>query len=107
MFAWFLAESGDVGKKPYDDEEVIFTHEKDLRTGQFFDVQVTKCKICGQVISWVRFNHLGQVVGGYHNIGHDCNKIWGKKNGYSGAGIMKSGNPIELLEHWQRRLSRR
>lgn len=104
MAALFV-QTGDVGKDPRD-EIVIHTQEKDLRSGELFDVEVVKCKRCGQVISWVRFNRYGIPVAGRMHSGHVCDKVLGKKGNYNGAGIIV-GDFNQWLSRLQVRLSRR
>lgn len=101
-FAWLTAVMDDsfLGKKP-DDEYTVFAVEKDVRTGEIFDVQVTHCRVCGAVISYVRFRH-GKVMGGYYHPGHTC--TFAK---HVGSGFTKPFNFFEWLGKWQQKLSHR
>ena len=98
-FVWVM-QAAEVGKNPRD-EIVTFTHEKDLRTGRFFDVQVTKCGRCGLVISWVRFDHAGKPVAGRMTSDHKCDPK------FKGARFFKDFDPFERLRELQRKLSDR
>lgn len=98
---WFLSDA-EIGKSPVD-ESVQHQIERDLRTGQLFDVQVVRCTRCGQVVSWVRFNASGIPVGGYVNRAHDCGKVWGKRDAPKGAGFGQF-NWLDAIDRWQKGL---
>lgn len=74
-FLSWLFYDGDstVGKNPAD-EEVIHSVEKDTRTGRIYDVEIVKCKLCGSVISYVRFDRGGLPVSGQFNKAHVCKR---------------------------------
>lgn len=106
--AWFIIVKNDssVGKAP-DFEEVLSKAERDLRTGELFRIEIIRCRLCGQVLSYVRFNLRGKAVSGHSLATHNCPRIIAK-NKYDGADFgPKEFNIWKFLEKWQKRLSER
>ncbi len=87
----------DVGKDP-SDEETVLTQERNKVTGELYNVEIVRCKICGQVISYKQFNLRGRLIHARQNR-HDC----GKRR-YKNLALGPEDDLIEWLERWQRRL---
>lgn len=89
-------QNSDLGKNP-GDEEVISGHELNAVTGEVLKTELVRCKICGQTLSFSKFNYLRKCVYAHHHM-HTC----------SGP-IVRSAIDAETgiyawLERWQRRL---
>ncbi len=100
---WLALDKEDTGKLP-SDIEVSFVPERNKVTGELLDVEIVRCKICRQVLSYVQFNLRGKVVSG-HAYSHRCGKYTNDFVRYNGSGIgPPSFNLVDWLERWQRRL---
>ncbi len=103
--AFWLAidEKANLGRSP-DDEEVILTQERNKVTGELYNLQIVRCRICGQVISYVQSNLRGKIVHGYLYT-HRCGKYGNRQEArYKGSATWDTFNLYDFLEHWQRRL---
>lgn len=92
------------GRLP-DDEEVSHTQERNKVTGELYNVQIVRCHICGQVLSYIQCNLMGRVLRGYV-YSHRCGRFHNNREArYNGSGI----GPLDFdfldwLDKWQRRL---
>lgn len=105
--AFWLAvdQNPDMGRAP-SDEEVIHTQERNKVTGQLLNVEIVRCRICGEVISYTQFNLKGQAIYGYA-YHHRCGQYGARPLAkYSPLGLSGTYfNFMEWLEKWQKRLS--
>lgn len=102
-FSVVILEKSDVGKNP-NDEKVTFTQETNKVTGELLNVQIVRCKICGEIVSFARFSLNGKprhVFRNYHRCGQYQNTV--KFQG-SGFGPLKF-RLTEWLDKWQKRLA--
>lgn len=99
-----INQKSDTGKNPKD-EEVIFTQERNRVTGQLLNVEIVRCKICGEIISYIQYGLSGKVVAGYVHV-HSCGKYGDHPLvRYIGTALGPSHfNLIEWLDKWQKRL---
>ncbi len=104
VWLWMMADqNANLGRLP-DDDEVIYTRERNKVTGELLNVQIVRCRICGQVISYVQYNLRGKVVYGYV-YSHHCGKY---KNRSMGSDMLAPVFPVsQWLDQWQERLSLR
>lgn len=74
MASWILVnnEPEQIEAKKPEDEVVTYQVEKDNRSGEIFDVQIIRCKVCGDVISYMKFDRFGHLVWGNYNSAHIC-----------------------------------
>ncbi len=104
--AFWLAvdQNANLGKTP-NDEEIIHTQERNKVTGELLNVEIIRCRICGQVISYIQANLRGKVVYGYlyrHRCGKYGNNPLAK---YSPLGLAPESFDLEeWLNRWQKRL---
>jgi hypothetical protein len=97
----------DLGSKHPDEEEVIFTAQRNLVTGELRRVEIIRCRYCHQVISFVEFDHTGKPIGGHISPTHRCGYKWGSHEPYAGLGVVPNFNFWKWLDGWQKRLSRK
>lgn len=96
----------DLGSKHPEEEEVIFTKQRNLVTGELRNVQIVRCRVCNQVISFIEFDHTGKPIGGHVWATHRCGYLWGSHEPYAGMGIgPKHFDFWKWLDSWQKRLS--
>src|ERR1043166_10227527 len=101
---WFyliIDQKANLGRNP-DDDEVIYKQERNKVTGQLLNVQIVRCRLCGQVLSYVQYNLQGKVVYGYVYT-HHCGKY---QTRYKGSNVWSSLPHLsEWFNPWQRRLN--
>lgn len=102
---WLAVDQQDnEGKKP-EDEQFIQTQERSKVTGELYNVEIVKCRICGQVLSYVQRNLKGKLI--HASIySHHCGKYGIVKNtGYNASSLGPTHfNLIAWLDKWQKRL---
>jgi hypothetical protein len=98
-FGFWLAvdQKSDEGKNP-EDEEIVLTQERNKVTGELYNVEIVRCKICGQVISYKQFNLHGKLVYARKNR-HDCGNVH-----YQNMALDPQADFLQWLEGWQKRL---
>jgi hypothetical protein len=105
-FAFYLAldQDANLGRKP-ESEEVIFTKEVNKVTGELMNVEIVRCRLCGQVLSYIQYNLKGKVLYGYV-YSHRCGKYGTSPVArYNGSGFGPlHWNLFAWLEKWQKRL---
>lgn len=104
--AFWLAvdQNANLGKTPAD-EEVIHTQERNKVSGELLNVEIVRCRICGQVLSYIQSNLRGKVVQASvysHHCGRYGSNSFVRYNG-SAIGPLRF-NVFDWLDLWQRRL---
>lgn len=100
----FLANEDS--KNPID-EEIVFTTQRNLATGRLNNVEIVRCKKCGQTISFIECDQKWHPIGGYVRNIHHCGHVWGHQE-LPGAqmAFFQNFNLLQFLDKWQTKLSR-
>lgn len=104
--AFWLAvdQNASLGRKP-SDEELISFQEVNKVSGELYNVRVVRCKLCGQVLSYVQYHLSGKVAGMAHYTHHCGEYTNGPVVHYYGSDLgPKSFSLIAWLDKWQKLL---
>ncbi len=98
--AFWLAvdQKANDGRRP-EDEQVVYGQERDKVTGELYNTKIIKCRICGQVTSYVHYNLKGKVIHASVYF-HHC----GPYAKYTKSVFWQDFNFIDWLDKWQKRL---
>ena len=104
VFWLALEDTANLGRQP-SDEQLICTQERNKVTGELYNVQIVRCRICGQVLSYMQFHLNGKLAGASH-YSHHCGRYGNNAPivRYNGSAVYRDFSLIDWLESWQRRL---